>query len=365
MVVALGSVLGTIEDVVDELRDGGRAVGALGITCFRPWPLAGGPRGAAPAPSGWWSWRRRSRSAPAESSARTSGTHSPARRPYGVRRGGRARRPAGHPQRRCAGCSTTCSPSRLDPAGLHFLDLTPRWSSGSSAPDAEPRVRARTRRTCCATSAASAPVALGMGRQRGVPGGQALPGRHLRGRQPAARPGAAHRAGAHGPLQRDHLGPPRLPGLRRGARRALRARRRDARHRREHGRGQRHRLPRGVLHAVPRVVVAGALAALAVRQRPGRGQPAWRPRCGPRAATTSGWSARPATAAPSTSASGCLSGMFERNDDVLFVCYDNEGYMNTGVQRSGATPPAARTANTKADRAPSPATRSARARASR
>lgn len=45
---------------------------------------------------------------------------------------------------------------------------------------------------------------------------------------------------------------------------------------------------------------------------------------------------------------GCLSGMFERNDDVLFVCYDNQGYMNTGVQRSGATPPAARTANTGA-----------------
>jgi pyruvate ferredoxin oxidoreductase beta subunit len=43
----------------------------------------------------------------------------------------------------------------------------------------------------------------------------------------------------------------------------------------------------------------------------------------------------------------CLSGMFERDDDVLFVCYDNGGYMNTGVQRSGATPPAARTANTK------------------
>ena len=43
----------------------------------------------------------------------------------------------------------------------------------------------------------------------------------------------------------------------------------------------------------------------------------------------------------------CLSGMFERNDDVLFVCYDNEAYMNTGVQRSSATPPAARTANTK------------------
>ncbi len=44
----------------------------------------------------------------------------------------------------------------------------------------------------------------------------------------------------------------------------------------------------------------------------------------------------------------CLSGMFERNDDVLFICYDNEAYMNTGVQRSGATPPAARTSTTPA-----------------
>jgi pyruvate ferredoxin oxidoreductase beta subunit len=44
----------------------------------------------------------------------------------------------------------------------------------------------------------------------------------------------------------------------------------------------------------------------------------------------------------------CLSGLFERNDDVLYVCYDNEAYMNTGVQRSGATPPAARTATTQA-----------------
>jgi pyruvate ferredoxin oxidoreductase beta subunit len=45
---------------------------------------------------------------------------------------------------------------------------------------------------------------------------------------------------------------------------------------------------------------------------------------------------------------GCLSGMFERNDDVLYVCYDNQAYMNTGVQRSSATPPAARTATTMA-----------------
>ena len=40
--------------------------------------------------------------------------------------------------------------------------------------------------------------------------------------------------------------------------------------------------------------------------------------------------------------------MFERNDDVLYICYDNEAYMNTGVQRSSATPPLARTATTPA-----------------
>ena len=45
---------------------------------------------------------------------------------------------------------------------------------------------------------------------------------------------------------------------------------------------------------------------------------------------------------------GCLSGMFERNDDVLYICYDNEAYMNTGVQRSSATPASASTATTPA-----------------
>ncbi|MDD5254572.1 MAG: thiamine pyrophosphate-dependent enzyme [Candidatus Omnitrophica bacterium] len=33
-----------------------------------------------------------------------------------------------------------------------------------------------------------------------------------------------------------------------------------------------------------------------------------------------------------------ISGMLERNHDILFVCYDNEAYMNTGIQRSGLTP---------------------------
>ena len=39
IVVALGSVLGTIEDVVDELRERGTSIGALGVKCFRPYPL--------------------------------------------------------------------------------------------------------------------------------------------------------------------------------------------------------------------------------------------------------------------------------------------------------------------------------------
>lgn len=38
-----------------------------------------------------------------------------------------------------------------------------------------------------------------------------------------------------------------------------------------------------------------------------------------------------------------LSGMMERGHNVLYVCYDNEAYMNTGVQRSSSTPHAART----------------------
>jgi pyruvate ferredoxin oxidoreductase beta subunit len=46
-----------------------------------------------------------------------------------------------------------------------------------------------------------------------------------------------------------------------------------------------------------------------------------------------------------------LSGMLEREHDVLFVCFDNEAYMNTGIQRSGSTPHAARTTTSPAGRA--------------
>jgi len=41
-----------------------------------------------------------------------------------------------------------------------------------------------------------------------------------------------------------------------------------------------------------------------------------------------------------------LSGMLERRTNAIYVMYDNEGYMNTGVQRSGATPHGAWTTTT-------------------
>ncbi|MFH1726607.1 MAG: 3-methyl-2-oxobutanoate dehydrogenase subunit beta [Elusimicrobiota bacterium] len=43
-----------------------------------------------------------------------------------------------------------------------------------------------------------------------------------------------------------------------------------------------------------------------------------------------------------------LSGAADRNEDIIYVCYDNEAYMNTGIQRSGGTPWRAMTMTTPA-----------------
>jgi pyruvate/2-oxoacid:ferredoxin oxidoreductase beta subunit len=45
-----------------------------------------------------------------------------------------------------------------------------------------------------------------------------------------------------------------------------------------------------------------------------------------------------------------LSGAAERNEDIIFVCYDNEAYMNTGIQRSSSTPYGAWTTTTPDER---------------
>jgi len=49
---------------------------------------------------------------------------------------------------------------------------------------------------------------------------------------------------------------------------------------------------------------------------------------------------------------GLISGMWERGENILYVCYDNEAYMNTGVQASAATPWAANTTTTPAGSSP-------------
>lgn len=43
-----------------------------------------------------------------------------------------------------------------------------------------------------------------------------------------------------------------------------------------------------------------------------------------------------------------LSGMIDRDDNVLYICYDNEAYMNTGIQKSGLTPYGTKTTTTPA-----------------
>lgn len=48
---------------------------------------------------------------------------------------------------------------------------------------------------------------------------------------------------------------------------------------------------------------------------------------------------------------GSISGTLERNDNVIYICYDNEAYMNTGVQRSSATPYGATTTTSPAGEA--------------
>ena len=102
IVVALGSVLGTIEDVVDELRERGRAASARSAIKSLPARSRStrcAPRSATRSASSCS--RRRSRSASAGSSARTCGSRSRGCRLHGLRRRRRPRRPADHQARRC------------------------------------------------------------------------------------------------------------------------------------------------------------------------------------------------------------------------------------------------------------------------
>ena len=119
VVVALGSVLGTIKDAVDEMREQGHRIGVLGITCYRPWPHAA-VRAALAQAQRVVVLEKALPWASAASSATTSRRPMPDR-PAGAHRDRRAGRPLDHAQVAAAACSSRRWPGRLEP--LTFLDL--------------------------------------------------------------------------------------------------------------------------------------------------------------------------------------------------------------------------------------------------
>ena len=238
------------------------AIGALGAQVLPPVPARRGPRRARPARSAWSCSRRRSPSAPAASSARTCGSRCRACRSavYDVVAG-----LGGRPitRRRCA----ACSPTRV--AGPARAADVPR-----PRPRAR-RARARARRPPPAGPARREHAArLGIvagGRSDARPADQVLPGR-ARSRSATAcstrssarcRPTRA-RSNTLTSGHRACQGCGEALGARYALDAAMRATRRPA------DRRQRDRLPRGLLHAVSRELVAAAVDPLAVRQRAGR-----------------------------------------------------------------------------------------------
>src|SRR5690606_8485043 len=126
---------------------------------------------------------------------------------------------------------------------------------------------------------------------------------------------------------------PRLPGLRRAARHAPRSQ--GAR--REDGRRPARLLLEHHRRAVPAVVTARALyhTAFATGAATASGVRAALDARGDTDTTVMVWAGDGGTFAIGLQA---LSGAAERNENILYVCYDNEAYMNTGIQRSSATP---------------------------
>jgi pyruvate/2-oxoacid:ferredoxin oxidoreductase beta subunit len=88
--------------------------------------------------------------------------------------------------------------------------------------------------------------------------------------------------------------------------------------------------------------LAPAVDALAVRERRRASPPAWRRRAKAQGNTTKVL-AFGGDGGTFDIGFQALSGMLERGHNVLYVCYDNEAYMNTGIQRSSSTPHAAMT----------------------
>ena len=193
----------------------------------------------------------------------------------------------------------------------HLRRPRPRARRARAATHAGQRdAPARTRRTCCATSALS-PRDRCEAMARYQRSSTTRSGSFVGGQPPArGRISARFRPTAGAPTRSPAATAPARAAARRSAR-ATRSTPRMRVGRRGPDRRQRHRLPRGLLDPVPGELVAAALDPLAVRQRAGRGQRYCRGAARPRATRTRASSVRAATAAPWTSASrasrGCSS----------------------------------------------------------
>ena len=263
--VALGSVLGHDRGRGRRAaRRGRRASARVGIKSFRPFPLE----------------EVRAALGHAKRVVVLEKALAVGRRRH--RLGERAHGAVGHPAARLHRDRRPRRARRSRQASLRAPVRATRSRTGSSRSPSSTWTGRSSRRSCgaCGRAARSrparrehparhrrrrGPVALRRARGPSLRPAHALPGQQSASTKRAASWSAtgcstptALGAGAHRALEHAHLGPSRLPGLRRGARRALRARRRDARDRRQADRRQRDRLPGGVLDPLPRVVVAAA-----------------------------------------------------------------------------------------------------------
>ena len=200
VIVALGSALGTIEDVVDELREEGIRVGALGIRCFRPWPAdevraaigaAQAGRGRGEGVCGWgWRDRRPERQARALRSSTVV---------YDVVAGLGGRAITKRAVRALIGDILA---GGVEPNRLTFLDLDVDLIEQELQRMTQSRRRVRTPRTSSATSASSA---RGRIRERcdEPRASEVLPGRELGRGQPSARAGRQYGTGGAGTEEHD------------------------------------------------------------------------------------------------------------------------------------------------------------------
>ena len=160
IVVALGSVVGTLEEVVDTMRDAGQKVGLLSIRSFQAVPARRGARGTRRCQAGGRAGEE------LLGRSRRRRLHRCAPRPFGhpaqrLHRGRRARRPVDHPglaARACWARPSRTSSSRSPSSISTTASSTAIWP-------ARPRCGAagRSPRISCATSAPSPPKSIDRG----------------------------------------------------------------------------------------------------------------------------------------------------------------------------------------------------------